>query len=77
LDVRHRTPRAAYPGLWLSEKPENEQPPAQYCALSLLGLAPGGGYLAVCIAASAGGLLHIAQVACAAFSPLPASHRDA
>ena len=27
-------------------------------ASSLLGLAPGGGYLAICIAANAGGLLH-------------------
>ena len=27
-------------------------------ASSLLGLAPGGGYLAICITANAGGLLH-------------------
>ena len=39
--------------------------------LSLLGLAPGGGCLAACITAGAGGLLHHA------FSPLPASQSDA
>ncbi len=46
--------------------------------LSLLGLAPGGGCLAACITAGAGGLLHERRrQAFATFSPLPASQSDA
>jgi hypothetical protein len=55
-DARYRTPRAAYPelrGLRLGRRAAS-----RLTALLLLGLAPGSGYLAARLAASAGGLLH-------------------
>lgn len=50
--TRHRGVRAAYP-----ELEGDEPPPTRKRVSLLLGLAPDGGYLAVDIAADAGGLL--------------------
>jgi hypothetical protein len=60
--ARLRTVQAAYPGL-APEKPgallwRRAASRRPQTASSLLGLAPGGGYLATRIAADAGGLLH-------------------
>ncbi len=61
--ARHRAARCSLPGAGLSHKRERHM---RRRAVShrpqtispLLGLAPGGGYLAICITADAGGLLH-------------------
>lgn len=55
-DARRRTPRAAYPEL--RRLRAGRRAASRLAALPLLGLAPGGGYLAARLTASAGGLLH-------------------
>ena len=52
--ARHRAARCSLPGA-VRRRAVSHRP---WTISPLLGLAPGGGYLAACITASAGGLLH-------------------